>query len=101
MKPEDIGSKPSRLLLGKHSGRHAFIKRVSELGFNLMENDIEKAFERFKEVAEKKGEISDTDLKAIMNDEIREIDQHFKLKYYQVINGSNIKATATVGLEIK
>ncbi|MBM3705320.1 MAG: 2-isopropylmalate synthase [Actinobacteria bacterium] len=100
MKPEDIGSKPSKLLLGKHSGRHAFIKRISELGFNLKDDDIEKAFERFKDLAEKKGEISDADLKAIINDEIREIYQYFKLKYYQIISGSSVKSTATVGLEV-
>lgn len=100
MKPEDIGSQPTRLLLGKHSGRHAFIKRVKELGLILKEDEVEKAFNRFKDLAEKKGEISDADLKAIVNNEIREIEEYFKLKYYQVINGSSIKATATVGLEV-
>ena len=101
IKPEDIGSQASRLLLGKHSGRHAFIKRVEELGFKLKEEELQKAFDRFKDMAEKKGEISDEDLKVIINDEIREIAEHFKLKYYQVVNGSNIKATATVGIEVE
>ncbi len=100
MKPEDIGSQPTRLLLGKHSGRHAFIKRINELGFSLKENEVEKAFLKFKELAERKGEISDADLKAIVNEEIREIEEFFRLKYYQVINGSSIKSTATVGLEV-
>ncbi len=68
MRPEDIGSQPTRLLLGKHSGRHAFIKRIQELGFSLKDEEIEKAFVRFKDLAEKKGEISDADLKAIIND---------------------------------
>lgn len=99
MKPEDIGSQISRLVLGKHSGRHAFIKRAEELGFSLSSGELEKAFERFKDLAEKKGEINDNDLKAILSSEIREIEAFFKLRYYQVVNGSNIKATSTVGIE--
>jgi 2-isopropylmalate synthase len=101
MKPEDIGSQASKLMLGKHSGRHAFVKRIEELGFKLSEEDIEKAFERFKDLAEKKGEISDNDLKAILNNEIREVREYYKLKYYQVINGSSIKATSTIGIEVE
>jgi 2-isopropylmalate synthase len=99
MKPEDIGSESSKLMLGKHSGRHAFVKRIKELGFDLTEEDIEKAFDKFKDLAEKKGEISDNDLKAILNSEIRDVEEYFKLKYYQVLNGSSIKATATIGIE--
>lgn len=99
MRPEDIGSESSKLMLGKHSGRHAFVKRVKELGFDLKEEDIEKAFDRFKVLAEKKGEIGDNDLKAILNSEIREVEEYYKLKYYQVLNGSSIKATATIGIE--
>ncbi len=101
MQPEDIGSQSSRLLLGKHSGRHAFVKRVEEMGFSLSTEEIEKAFERFKDLAEKKGEINDNDLKVIVSSEIREIEEYFKLKYYQVVNGSSIKSTATIGIEIK
>ncbi len=99
MKPEDIGSESSKLMLGKHSGRHAFVKRIKELGFDIKEEDIDKAFDRFKDLAEKKGEISDNDLKAILNNEIRDVEEYFKLKYYQVLNGSSIKATATIGIE--
>ena len=100
IKPENIGVKSSTLILGKHSGRHAFTKRVGELGFELKEEDLEKAFERFKSLAERKGEINDNDLKAILENEIREIKEYFKLRYYQVLSGSNIKATSTVGIEI-
>ncbi len=99
MQPEDIGSQISRLVLGKHSGRHAFTKRAEELGFSLSSGELEKAFERFKDLAEKKGEINDNDLKAILSSEIREIEEFYKLRYYQVVNGSNIKATATIGIE--
>ena len=99
MKPEDIGSQTSRLVLGKHSGRHAFIKRAEELGFSLSTGELEKAFESFKDLAEKKGEINDNDLKAILSSGLREVEEFYKLKYYQVVNGSNIKATSTVGIE--
>jgi 2-isopropylmalate synthase len=52
-------------------------------------------------MAEKKGEINDDDLKAIINNEIREVEEYYRLKYYQVLNGSSIKATATVGVEVQ
>ncbi|MGM0365084.1 MAG: 2-isopropylmalate synthase [Actinomycetota bacterium] len=101
IKPEDIGVKSSRLVLGKHSGRHAFVKRLQELGLKLEGEDLEKAFNRFKALAEKKGQINDKDLKAIVEDEIREVAQHFKLDFYQVVSGTNVKATATIGMEIE
>lgn len=101
MKPEMIGLKSSKLVLGKHSGRHAFVKRLQELGFELKDKDLEKAFERFKALAEEKGKITDNDLKAIAENEIRVVKEYFKLEYYQVISGSNIKATSTVGIEVK
>lgn len=100
IKPETIGIKCSKLVLGKHSGRHAFVKRVSELGFKLKKNDLEKAFERFKILAEKKGEINDNDLEAIIKDEIRKVKEYFKLKDYQVLSGSKVKATSSISLQI-
>ncbi len=101
IKPENIGLKSSKLVLGKHSGRHAFVERLAELGIRLEENDLEKAFERFKDLAEKKGAINDQDIKAIVENELREVWEHFILKYYQVQSGSNIKATSTIGIEIE
>ncbi|MBC8387137.1 MAG: 2-isopropylmalate synthase [Actinobacteria bacterium] len=100
IKPENIGLRSSKLVLGKHSGRHAFIERLTELGIQLGENDLEKAFERFKDLAEKKGAINDQDIKAIVENELREVSEHFLLKFYQVQSGSNIQATSTVGIEI-
>jgi len=100
LKPEDIGLSASKLILGKHSGRHAFVKRLEDLGFMLSESEIEKSFERFKLLAEKKGAISDKDLKAIVQNEIRETSEYFKLNYYNILSGTNIKSTSTVGIEI-
>jgi 2-isopropylmalate synthase len=101
LKPEDIGLSSSKLILGKHSGRHAFIKRLEDLGFSLSDAELEKAFDRFKSLAEKKGEINDNDLKAIVQNEIIEITEYFKLNYYHILSGTNIKSTSTVGIEIK
>ena len=101
IKPENIGLRSSKLVLGKHSGRHAFIKRLTELSIQLKEEDLEKAFERFKSLAEKKGAINDQDIKAIVENELREVPEHFSLKYYKVQSGSNIQATSTVGIEIE
>jgi len=100
LKAEDIGLSSSKLILGKHSGRHAFIKRLEELGFNLSNGELEKAFERFKSLAEKKGAINDNDLKAIVQNEVKEINEYFKLNYYHILSGTNIKSTSTVGIEI-
>jgi len=100
IKPESIGVMSSRLVLGKHSGRHAFVKRLKELGFNLEGENLEKAFDRFKSLAEKKGAINDNDIKAIVEDEIREVSEYFKLKYYQILSGTNITSTSTIGIEI-
>src|SRR4030066_741022 len=100
IKPEDIGLKSSKLVLGKHSGRHAFAERLTDLGISLDENDLEKAFERFKDLADKKGAINDQDIRAIAENEMREVPEHFLLKYYEVRSGSDIRASSRVGLEI-
>src|SRR4030042_203749 len=100
IKPEDIGLKSSKLVLGKHSGRHAFAERLTDLGIRLDDNDLEKAFERFKDLADKKGAINDQDIRAIAENEMREVPEHFLLKYYEVRSGSDIRASSRVGLEI-
>ncbi len=101
IKPEDIGLKSSRLVLGKHSGRHAFKKRLTEIGIQLKEEDLEKTFERFKDLAEKKGAINDQDVRAIVENELREVKEHFLLKNYSVQSGSDVRASSTVNIEIK
>jgi 2-isopropylmalate synthase len=96
IKPQDIGLGDSRLILGKHSGRHAFVEKVNEMGLKLKEEDLESAFERFKNLAEKKGAINDDDLRAIVTDKIREVKEHYVLKNYEVYSGSCIKARSTI-----
>ncbi|MGB3297444.1 MAG: 2-isopropylmalate synthase [Phormidesmis sp.] len=91
-----IGLNNNLIVLGKHSGRNAFRTRLRELGFELSDQELNKAFLRFKEVADKKKEISDRDLEAIVNDEILQVAEHFKLNLIQVSCGSNAQPTATI-----
>lgn len=93
-----IGLNNNLIVLGKHSGRNAFRTRLGELGFELSDQELNKAFLRFKDVADKKKEISDRDLEAIVNDETLQIAEHFKLELIQVSCGSNATPTATVTL---
>ncbi|MGE4579315.1 MAG: 2-isopropylmalate synthase [Desulfuromonadales bacterium] len=100
MTPESIGLNQNKLVLGKHSGRHAFIQRLQELGYDLGKEDIEKAFVRFKALADQKKEIFDEDLDAIVADEIIRGPEKFKLLQMNVSSGSFAAPTATVQLEI-
>ncbi|WP_414528637.1 2-isopropylmalate synthase [Nodularia chucula] len=93
-----IGLTDNQIVLGKHSGRNAFRTRLAELGFELSETELNKAFVRFKDVADKKKEISDWDLESIVNDEIQQTPDLFKLELVQVTSGSNTQPTATVTL---
>lgn len=100
MDAESIGiKKQSSLVLGKHSGRHAFHDRLKELGFSLSKEELEKAFERFKELADKKKVISDKDLESIVADEVFQVpDEFYKLKYVQIVAGNTTLPTACVQL---
>lgn len=96
MDASSIGLTTNQIVLGKLSGRNAFRTRLKELGFDLSENDLNKAFVRFKEVADKKKEITDLDLQAIVNDEINQAPELFRLELVQVSCGDNSCPTATV-----
>ena len=99
MTPESVGVSQSAIVLGKHSGRHAFKARLKELGYDLSEKDSELAFERFKKLADQKKEIFDEDLDAIVADEVLRIPDKYKLIYLNVSSGSVTVPTATVELE--
>jgi len=100
MTPESVGLKTSSLVLGKHSGRHAFKKRLEELGYELDDPTLNKAFDRFKTLADLKKEVFDEDLDAIMTEEIMRVDEKYKLDHITVTCGSFAVATATVQMEI-
>jgi 2-isopropylmalate synthase len=99
MTPESIGLKKSRMVLGKHSGRHAFSTRLAELGYELSAIDLDKAFERFKELADKKKEIFDEELQAIVEDEIYAVPEAFTLDYIHITSGNHTIPTATIKLK--
>ncbi|SHG52378.1 2-isopropylmalate synthase [Thermosyntropha lipolytica DSM 11003] len=101
MSPELVGIKSSSLVLGKHSGRHAFRERLKELGYNLTEEELEKAFIKFKDIADKKKEINDDDLEALVNEQVRAIPERFSLEYLHISSGTSIVPTATVKLNIE
>ena len=99
MTPESVGLTQSNLVLGKHSGRHAFRKKLSELGFDLGDNAVQDVFVRFKDLADKKKEIFDEDIVALVDDEVRDND-HIRFVALQVVAGSRGPQTADLELEI-
>jgi 2-isopropylmalate synthase len=101
MTPESVGLKENALVLGKHSGRHAFKKRLEELGYELADEMLNKAFERFKALADLKKEIFDEDLDAIIADEVMRIPDKYRLSHITVTCGSFAVATATVQMEVE
>lgn len=100
MTPESVGLKTNVLVLGKHSGRHAFKKRLEELGYELDDEKVNKAFERFKTLADLKKEVFDEDIDAIVTDEVLRAEEKYKLSHITVTCGSFAVATATVQMEI-
>lgn len=98
MDAKTIGLTDTLLVLGKHSGRNAFRTRLKELGFELTEQELNKAFIRFKELADKKKEVTDRDLEAIVNDEVQQVPDLFRLDLVQVSCGDQACPTATVKL---
>jgi 2-isopropylmalate synthase len=100
MTPESIGLNQNKLVLGKHSGRHAFNLRLKELGYDLSKDDLKKAFVRFKALADIKKSIFDEDLDAIVADEIIRVPELFKLLEMSVHSGSFAAPTATVQMEV-
>jgi len=102
MKPETIGLGGSRMVLGRHTGRHGFIDRCKLLGYKLNEQEIELAYQRFLEIADKKKEVFDEDIAAIINDEIRIVVEHtYELEYLHVASGTGTLPTASVKIRIK
>ncbi|ADY72843.1 2-isopropylmalate synthase [Desulfurobacterium thermolithotrophum DSM 11699] len=99
MKPEDIGLKESKIVLGKHSGRHAFKKKLEEMGILLPEEKVEEAFRRFKELASRKKEIYDIDIELIVEGLEGEKERKFELIYNQAVSGEGIIPSATVKIK--
>ncbi len=100
MTPESVGLGKSTLVMGKHSGRHAFKMKLQELGFEVGDNAMNEAFRRFKDLADRKKEVYDEDLVALIDDEIQHGQERIKFVSLQVIAGSRGPQTATLELEL-
>ena len=98
IKPQDVGIHESEIILTARSGRHALRHRLSELGYELSDEQLGRAYERFLRVADKKKQIFNEDLAAIVEDELPSIPQTFSLDYIQVSSGTRFVPTATIGL---
>ena len=98
MDPKSIGLVDSLLVLGKHSGRHAFKTRMEELGYALSPEELDRAFARFKDVADKKKTVTDRDLEVLVADEVRAPTEIYKLEHIQVSCGDKLYPTATVSI---
>jgi 2-isopropylmalate synthase len=93
-----IGLSHSKLVLGKHSGRHAFRKRLNDMGYHLDDEELNRAFHRFKELADKKKTVTDTDIEALVGDEVYQPKETWELVNVQVQTGTNVVSTAVVTL---
>lgn len=100
MEPATIGLSSNRLVLGKHSGRHAFRQKLSDLGYDLAKDEVDKLFGKMKNLADKRKELLDEDIEALIAEEILRIPDVFQLLYLNVVSGTVTIPTATVRLLI-
>lgn len=98
MDAQSIGLKENSIVLGKHSGRHAFRARLKDMGYEVNDSELERAFTRFKELADKKKQVSEADLSSLVNDEVRLVKEAVRLQRVQVQCGDHCIPTATVTL---
>jgi len=96
MTPESVGAKESALVLGKHSGKHAFESRLQTLGYTLTQEELAAAFKSFKELADRKKNVYDSDLEAIIDKEAVQVPKTFTLDTFVINSGATITATAVV-----
>jgi 2-isopropylmalate synthase len=101
MKPADVGLTDNDIVLGKHSGRHALRAKLAELGYQLSDAELDDAFRRFKDVADKKKQVTVLDLEALVGEEIRERQDHFTLRSYVTQAGSSIVPTSQVEVDVR
>jgi 2-isopropylmalate synthase len=100
MTPESVGVKQTSLVMGKHSGRHAFVHKLEELGYQLAANQLEDAFVRFKALADRKKQIYDEDIEALVDEEIATAHDRIKIISLTVIAGTQGPQSATLTLDI-
>jgi 2-isopropylmalate synthase len=99
MRPEDIGLTESKIVLGKHSGRHALQKRLEELGFAMSKTQLDHVFDKFKQLADRKKNIYDEDLTALVADDVFDMPVRYQLKSVEFKSGSSTEPWARVRVE--
>ena len=100
MRPESIGLYSTKLVLGKHSGRHAFKSRLKELGYVLDDEELNKVFERFKRLADQKKDIYDEDIEALISEGVAKVPEVYSLVDLYIVSGVNQRPTAAVKLRV-
>jgi 2-isopropylmalate synthase len=100
IRPETVGLHKTKFVLGKHSGRHAFRTRLNELGYTLSDEELNKAFERFKRLADLKKEIYDEDLEFLITEEFTTVPEKYSLFDLNVSSGMNQRPNAVIKLKI-
>lgn len=101
MEAQTIGLMSNRLVLGKHSGRHAFKNRLEDMGYDLTREELDRLFEKFKELADKRKEILDEDIEALLAEVILRVPDIYQLDYLNVVGGTGAVPTAAVKLIIR
>ncbi|NWF97661.1 MAG: 2-isopropylmalate synthase [Nitrospirae bacterium] len=100
IRPESIGLYSTKLVLGKHSGRHAFKTRLKELGYVLSDEELNKVFEKFKKLADQKKDIFDEDIEALVSEGSVEVPEFYSLVDLYIVSGVNQKPTAAIKLKV-
>jgi 2-isopropylmalate synthase len=96
MRPEEVGIEESRVVLTARTGRHGLRDRLKKLGYRLSQEDLDQAYQRFLTIADKKQEVFDEDLVAILHDEIHPAGELYQLEYWHIYSGTSAIPTATV-----
>jgi 2-isopropylmalate synthase len=100
MRPADVGLKETSLVMGKHSGRAALRAKLKELGYELADNQLNDVFVRFKALADRKKEVYEDDLEALMRDQVAGGEEHMKVKFLRVICGTEAPQSADLILSV-
>ncbi len=100
MRPETVGLTSTRLVMGKHSGKHALHRHLKDMGYDLSDEELKIVFTKFKALADKKKVVMDEDLEALVNQEVLRTADIFALKYLQVTSGTTVLPMATVKMLI-
>ena len=101
MTPESIGLRENKMVLGKHSGRHAFVDRIESMGYHLEDEAMQKAFEEFKILADKKKTVTDRDIEALVLRKTVNVPETYKLDRFVINSGNTITTTSSVRLLCK